>query len=309
MTHLGSWISALVDGQLDAAATERALAHVAGCRLCADELAAARAARRALAAADEVRPTDDLTARLLSLSSQVPPVPPAPARDPFAVPAPGAYAGGSALPRDATHALRGDVVGRRSSRRLVLGSVAGVGAVAAMLFALGARPVVAPSSHPAAVLGLLSVDGDEAAADAVPVSEDTVTWLRAHGWTFPRELPTGWRVHAIRWSGDDRRVLEVELAAPSGTVVVTEQQGRLDTAALRGAPVRTVGGRDVHVLSTEPWLVAWQSEATVVQVVGTDGEEDVDAIVAAFPAGGYDDTVAGRIGRGWQTVTSTLETP
>ncbi|MFS0705380.1 zf-HC2 domain-containing protein, partial [Cellulomonas sp. 179-A 9B4 NHS] len=40
MTHLGSWISALVDGQLDAAATERALAHVAGCRRCADELAA-----------------------------------------------------------------------------------------------------------------------------------------------------------------------------------------------------------------------------------------------------------------------------
>ncbi|WP_230684816.1 zf-HC2 domain-containing protein [Cellulomonas sp. JZ18] len=56
MTHLGSWVSALADGQLDAAATERALAHVAVCPLCARELAAARAARRALAAADEVRP-------------------------------------------------------------------------------------------------------------------------------------------------------------------------------------------------------------------------------------------------------------
>ena len=30
--HLGSRISALVDGQLDPAATERALAHVALCR-------------------------------------------------------------------------------------------------------------------------------------------------------------------------------------------------------------------------------------------------------------------------------------
>ncbi len=305
MTHLGSWISALVDGQLDAAATERALAHVAVCRLCADELAAARAARSALAAADEVRPADDLTARLLSLCPQVPPAPSP--QDPFAVPTSGVR--GPALPRDAAHALRGDVVARRSSRRLLLGSVAGVGAVAAVLFSLGARPVVAPSSHPAAVLGLLAVDGRAADAEAVPVSQDTVAWLRAHGWTFPRELPADWHVRAIRWSGDDRRVLEVELAAPSGTVVVTEQQGRLDTDALAGAPVRTVGGRQVHVLSTEPWLVAWQSEATVVQVVGTDGDEDVDAIVGAFPAGGYDDTVAGRIGRGWQTVTSALETP
>ncbi|QCB94339.1 zf-HC2 domain-containing protein [Cellulomonas shaoxiangyii] len=310
MTHLGSWISALVDGQLDAAATERALAHVARCPLCAGELAAARAARRALAAADEVRPTDDLTARLLSLCAQEPAVPPGPAaRDPFAVPASGSPHRGQALPRDATHALRGDVVGRRASRRLVLGSVAGVGAVAAMLFALGARPAVAPSSHPAAVLGLLAADGRDAGTDAVPVSPDSVTWLRGHGWTFPRELPADWRVRAIRWSGDDRRVLEVELDAPSGTVVVTEQQGRLDTAALAGAPVRTVGGRQVHVLSTEPLLVAWQSESTVVQVVGPEDDEDVDAIVGAFPAGGYDDTVVGRIGRGWQTVTSTLEAP
>ncbi|WP_136518821.1 MULTISPECIES: zf-HC2 domain-containing protein [Cellulomonas] len=307
MTHLGSWVSALVDGQLDAAATERALAHVAVCRLCAQDLAAARAARRALAAAEEVRPPEDLTARLLSLSQQVPPAPPVPvARDPFAVPGAGPGAG-RALPQDATRTLRGDVVARRSSRRVLAGSLAGVGAVAAMLFALGERPVVAPSAHPAAVLGLLAHDDTAAPARTVPVSDDTVAWLRAHGWTFPRELPAGWTVRSIRWSGDDRRALEVELAAPSGTVVVSEQQGRLDTDALAGAPVRTVGGREVHVLSTEPWLVVWQSESTVVQVVGTEGEEDVDAIVAAFPSGGYDDTVAGRIGRGWQTVSDAVD--
>ncbi|WP_230684815.1 zf-HC2 domain-containing protein [Cellulomonas sp. JZ18] len=250
---------------------------------------------------------EDLTARLLSLSQQGPPAPAVPpARDPFAVPLAGAGPA-RALPHDATRALRGDVVARRSSRRLLVGSVAGLGAVAAMLFTLGERPVVAPSAHPATVLGLLTHDEPGAAVEAVPVSDDTVAWLRAHGWTFPRELPADWRVRAIRWSGDDRRVLEVELAAPSGTVVVTEQQGRLDTDALAGAPVRTVGGREVRVLSTEPWLVVWQSESTVVQVVGTEGVEDVDAIVAAFPSGGYDDTVAGRIGRGWQTVTNAVD--
>ncbi|WP_162177339.1 zf-HC2 domain-containing protein, partial [Actinotalea ferrariae] len=41
--HLGSRLSALVDGQLPPAAAERALEHVATCPACADELRAARA--------------------------------------------------------------------------------------------------------------------------------------------------------------------------------------------------------------------------------------------------------------------------
>ena len=299
--HLGSRISALVDGQLDAAATERALAHVAGCTLCAQELAAARAARRALAAADPVLPTEDLTARLLSLSADA--APPAPGqRDPFGTGA------GAALPFAATHALRGDVASRRTPVRLVVGSVAGLGVVAAGLFVLGARPVVAPTSHPAAVLGMLAQTADPT-GESTPADDDTVAWLRSQGWTFPDTLPDGWSIGAISWSSGDPRVLEVDVICPAGTFVVTEQQGRLDTEALAGAPVREVGGRQVHVLSIEPWHVTWQSESTVVQVVASQDDGDIDELVAAFPAGGYDDTVAGRIGRGWQTVSGTWERP
>jgi len=65
--HLGDRVSALVDGQLGPAATERALAHVTGCPRCAADLAAARAARRVLSDAGDVRPAGDLTARLLAL--------------------------------------------------------------------------------------------------------------------------------------------------------------------------------------------------------------------------------------------------
>ncbi|SFK53466.1 zf-HC2 domain-containing protein [Cellulomonas sp. KH9] len=302
--HLGSRISALVDGQLDAAATERALAHVATCAACARELAAARDARRALAAAaeDPVVPTADLTARLLSLSTQA--VPPAPGpRDPFAV------AGGAALPHAATHALRGDVVNRRTPVRLVVGSVAGLGAVAAGLFVLGERPVVTPTSHPAAVLGMLAHSSAGPAAGTSPADDDTVAWLRGHGWTFPGTLPEGWSVGAVTWSSGSPQVLSVEVECPGGTFLVTEQQGRLDTDGLAGAPVREVGGRQVHVLSVEPWHVAWQSEATVVQVVAAQDDGDIDALVAAFPSGGYDDTVTGRIGRGWQTVSAVWERP
>ncbi len=300
--HLGSRISALVDGQLDAASTERALAHVAGCALCAGELAAARAARRALAAADPVVPTEDLTARLLSLSADTaPPVPGA--RDPFDA------RRGAALPYAATHSLRGDVTTRRTPVRLVVGSVAGLGVVAAGLFVLGARPVVTPTSHPAAVLGLLAHASTAPTGESTPADDDTIAWLRSQGWTFPDALPDGWRIGAISWSAGDPRVLEVDVTGPAGAFVVTEQQGRLDTDGLVGAPVREVGGRQVHVLSIEPWHVAWQSESTVVQVVASQDDGDVDELVAAFPPGGYDDTVAGRIGRGWQTVSTVWERP
>lgn len=304
--HLGSRISALVDGQLDPASTERALAHVATCRACADELAAAREARRALAAAaDPGCPTEDLTARLLSLSAQGAPPVPAPACDPFAV------GSGAALPVAATGALRGDVVTRRSPVRLVVGSVAGLGVVAAGLFVLGGRPVVTPTSHPAVVLGLLAHPANPVADGTTSVAADdaTVATLSGQGWTFPRDLPAGWEVSAIRWSAGTPDVLEVDVRGPAGTFVVTEQQGRLDTDALAGAPVREVGGRQVHVLAVEPWHVAWQSEATVVQVVAAQDAGEVDALVGAFPAGGYDDTVAGRIGRGWQTVQTVWERP
>ncbi|TQL01327.1 zf-HC2 domain-containing protein [Cellulomonas sp. SLBN-39] len=301
MTHLGSWISALVDGQLDPAATERALAHVAVCRQCADELEAARAARRALAGADPVQPTEDLTARLLSLGGSCRPVPPPTARDPFAVPLAGHHVRAHALPRVAG-TLRGDVVSRRSPVRLVAGSVAGVGAVAAMLFVLGARPVVQPTTSPALALGLLA-EADRTAEPGQALTQTAVSRLSAQGWALPTGLPGGWEVSAVRWTGDDAEVLEVDLVGPGGTVVVTEQQGVLDASALAGVPVETVGGRDVHVLSYEPWQGVWQADGTVVQVVSTAGEDEVAAVVAAFGTGEYDDTVPGRIGRGWQTVT------
>ncbi len=73
VTHLGSRLSALVDGQLSPAEAERALEHVACCPRCAAELAAARAARRALSAAGPVEPAPDLAARLLALSAEIPP--------------------------------------------------------------------------------------------------------------------------------------------------------------------------------------------------------------------------------------------
>ncbi|GAA3797497.1 zf-HC2 domain-containing protein [Cellulomonas soli] len=316
MSHLGSRISALVDGQLDVAATERALAHVAVCRACAEELAQSRAARRALAEAQDVAPEPDLTTRLLSLASLCPPAVPG---DPFAPPSsrPGVPLGSAAYAVPA-RGLRGDVTGTRSRNRFAMGALAGAGAVAAALFVLGARPAVVPSAHPGAALGLL---GEAAALDdtsatpmngvdaVVPVATETTQWLRSHSWTFPQSLPDGWTVTAVRWSGEDDEVLEVDLSGPGGAVVLTEQQGRLDTVALEGASAQVVEGCTVYVLSSSPWHVVWQSDATVVQVVAAHQSDSVQSVVAAFPGGTYDDGVPARITRGWDTVTGVFAQP
>ncbi|MBB2923857.1 zf-HC2 domain-containing protein [Cellulomonas cellasea] len=317
MSHLGSRISALADGQLAPAAAERALAHVATCPQCAGELAAARAARRALAAADDVTPTADLTARLLSLAPATPPRAPERRCDPFASPDPlrATPAGGSRLtghPRT----LTGDLERRRSGARIAAGSLAGLGAVAAMLFALGDRPPVVPSSHPAQALSLLgeATPGTErfagaaltrgAPALAATSTVDQLERLRESGWTCPVELPPGWDVTAVRL--DAREAVEIDLSGPGGTVVVTEQHGRLDVEALDGATHRTLGDRTVYVLSTHPWHAAWQSGDTVVEVVSASTSRDVESVVAEFPGGGFDDGVPARITRGWDTVTEAL---
>ena len=316
MTHLGSRISALVDGQLSVPETERALAHVAGCPRCAGELAAARRARDVLArAADPGEPAPDLTARLLSLAP-APAQRPAP-RDPFAGPRTEdlAYAFTARRPaaalglRGSQHALRGEVTGRRSPSRAVVGAVAGLGLAATGLFALGARPAVVPTNHPAVALGLLGQAATPSTSSAGGTVRAASTagggGLTADGWTVP-QLPAGWAVTAVR-SDAAATSVEVDLLAPTGSaVVVTEQQGRLDTAALDGVPVRRIGGRAVYLLSSAPRHLAWQSDASVVEVVAALPDDELDGLVGAFPATPFDDGVPARIGRGWSTVAHAL---
>jgi hypothetical protein len=184
-----------------------------------------------------------------------------------------------------------------------------------MLFALGDRPPVVPSSHPAQALSLLgeATPGTQRVAEAAltrgaPTTAlstvDQLARLRESGWTCPVELPAGWDVTAVRL--DARDTVEIDLTGPGGTVVVTEQHGRLDVAALEGATHRTLGDRTVYVLSTHPWHAAWQSGDTVVEVVSSSTSRDVESVVAEFPGEGFDDGVPARITRGWDTVTEAL---
>lgn len=318
MSHLGWRISALVDGQLPPDETERVLVHVVGCPECSAELGAARAARAALAGIGDVpSPDPGLSARLLALAADAP-VRRTPT-DPFAG-VPAGFAGpfpvaaassassassaslpsSSALLAGRAADLRGDVVGGHGrSVRLVVASVAGVGAVAAALFAMGAQPVVVPTDRPGTTLAILG-----AAAATSSDAGDELAAVAAAGWPTP-DLPDGWSVTDV---DVDDAAATFELAGPGGAaVVVVEQRGRLSSQT--GVPVREVGGREVEVLSYAPSHVAWQCHDAVVEVLSAASFDDLADVVAAFPAGGYDDGVGSRISRGWTSVAAGLGMP
>src|SRR6266576_3104220 len=71
MTHLGEQVSALVDGELDHDARDRALAHLTGCAECRAEVDAERRAKARLGQlADPVMPFE-VTTRLSALHAEL----------------------------------------------------------------------------------------------------------------------------------------------------------------------------------------------------------------------------------------------
>lgn len=341
MTHLGSRISALADGRLDADARERALAHVAACPACAEELAATRAARRALADAREadVPVAPDLTDRLLALGlAALTDADPAPR----ARRAPEPLGGGPVLglrpllsrpPRDDV-ALDGGALGGSALGGRVLASVSPwslaavtVGALAVGLFLLGEERLVVPDSHPAADLALLAgaAAPAEAAAD---VAEPLAVGLSAAGpgpalaatgaasdagVTGAAAWPAGdwladWVVDGVPdgyvvvgTSGDGARSV-VDLDGPAGPVVVLRQEGRLSAAVLDGVAPTTIGAHEVRVLAHAPWHAVVEVGDDVVAVVAAHRTAGAESVVAALPARAADGGLGARMSRGWQVL-------
>lgn len=312
MSHLGDLVSALADGQLSPAETERALSHVTMCRLCARELDTARAARRALSSAADVVPDPALTARLMALQASIPPTDGDPLRRPFLGPDPLAapvwrpdgFAGlDGRLDRPARR--------RRTARITALG-VGGAGVLGLALFTLGDVPVVSPQLSAQTSMTMLGRTGPDAAAagqdvleglDAAPGDRTAAAldWAADNGWVAPAELPDGYTVSAMRLVGEQGQTLEIDLTGPSGHAVVRERPGKLaqDGASADG----------VQVLATEPAHVAWQSDDMVVDVVADAPEHVLTELVASFGEHGYDAGVLPRIARGWHTVTGVIESP
>jgi anti-sigma factor RsiW len=67
MSHLGSQISALIDGELGGVELDRANAHLAGCAACQAEAATLRALKRELRTLGDLDCADAVTSRLLAM--------------------------------------------------------------------------------------------------------------------------------------------------------------------------------------------------------------------------------------------------
>ncbi len=312
MSHLGDLVSALADGQLSPAETERALAHVTMCRLCARELDAARAARRALSSAADVMPDPALTARLMALQASIPPTDEDPLRRPFLGPDPLAAPVWSASAFDGFDGRIDRPARRRRAARITALGVGGAGVLGLALFTLGDVPVVSPQLSAQTSMTMLGRTGPDAAAagqdvlagldvDADQVTPAALDWVADNGWVAPADLPDGYSVSAMRLVGEEGQTLEIDLTGPSGHAVVRERAGQLARSGT------TVGG--VQVLATEPAHVAWQSDDMVVDVVADAPEEVLTELVASFGEHGYDAGVLPRIARGWHTVTGAIESP
>jgi hypothetical protein len=68
MTHLGRWLSALVDGELDGVERDRVLNHVAGCDSCRKEANAMRALKRRLTALGDASAEPAIASKLIELA-------------------------------------------------------------------------------------------------------------------------------------------------------------------------------------------------------------------------------------------------
>lgn len=277
MSHLGSRVAALVDGQLPAAETEQLLAHAAACPRCSWLLGQERTCRSVLSCAGDVQPGAELTARLLALS-----------------PGPEQHAG---TPR-----------GRR-----VLLAVAGAGglATAAVVGLVVVGSVAEPRADLDSILDVVSGRAGERPAELADgedsqVGGDVAAWMTEHGWSAPTSLPSGMRVVDVEvHETDSGEVLEVEIAGAMAHVRLLQQRGLLAGEGVADLQTELVGQHDAMLLTTGVHDVALQSEDCVVVVLAAADDTALsDAILDALPAGDFDTSVGARLTRGWDTVTA-----
>lgn len=68
MSHLGRWLSALVDGELEGSERDRVLIHLAGCESCRNEANTLRALKRRMTALGETSADSAIAGRLIELA-------------------------------------------------------------------------------------------------------------------------------------------------------------------------------------------------------------------------------------------------
>jgi anti-sigma factor RsiW len=157
MSHLGEWLSALVDGELSGAELDRAHAHLASCEPCRGEAAELRALKQKLRGLITGAPAEAaMTSRLIAMTGPGGPVPP---RRRLLRVVPGRHpASGPAYPRPGSRRIRSAGFTGRRRRYLVLGAVALVVGVGTAAFTAGGGGDEAPGPRITPPVEMYSVE-------------------------------------------------------------------------------------------------------------------------------------------------------
>lgn len=295
MAHLGDDVSALVDGQLPHERAEAALAHLVNCEMCAAQVAVERASRRHLSSARDVRPSAELTDRLMALARDVPEAPQG--------------------VRAAAGRAWAPLASGRTRRRLALRSTAVLAGAAGVVGALVVVGTLAErTGDPAAMLARftgperheteLVVSADTLTASAGGTTAAALTWLGEHGWAPPVALPEDARITSVTAaegrSGEE--VLELSVVLDGHPVDVLQQQAVLDPDSLTG--LSAVDGEHVFELPGTGSRLVLQSGDVTVLVCAPDDPALARAVAAAFPATEPGAGMGDRLGRGWHTIVA-----
>lgn len=312
--HLGALVSALVDDQLPPAAKERALAHLASCERCAEEVRDTRIAHKIMSnAAGTPALRSDFIDGLLHMATQETPSGPnvySSAENPFvthsAVPG-GAYCG---------------VLRKRGSAKqwIKYGSVFALGGACAAAFILGSRPTVSPRTDADSIATRLSqlrssasfnplyevtatqADGSKSGVDTTKLS----VWLEKHGWAAPSALPSGVTITEVGFQAEKPNELEIVVNTPRGEILIVESRGVLDESTIKDARTLTVDRGTVYVLSETPAHLAWQSGDTVIELHSTQSTDEILQFAGTFKAQNHDSGISARLVRGFTDLAGVV---
>lgn len=312
--HLGPLVSALVDDQLPPAARDRALAHLAICERCTEEVRDTRVAHKLMsnAAGTPALRSDFIDGLLTMASAEVhyERARPDSAENPFvthsAVPG-GAYCGVLSKP----HGFK---------QWLKYGSVFALGGACAVAFLLGARPVISPKTDTDTVAARLALLRNSAAfnplyevtatqADGTKSGIDTAklsTWLEQHGWTAPSALPAGVTITEVGFLSDQPDELEIVVETPVGEILIVESRGVLDESITKTATKLTLERGSAYVLSDNPAHLTWQSGDTVIELHSTHSVDEIMQFAGTFEAQHHDSGISARMARGFTNLAGVV---
>ena len=311
-SHLGEGASALVDGQLSLAEQEQALAHVATCAHCAQEVAVIRAARALLSGAGQVpAPRAELFTALASIAAQ------SPSSQTTAKSGTNPFLEHARLPGGE---LAGAVRPVRGRRLPVLAAAVTAGVLAVGVYTAGGPQSVRPDLSARAIaehLGRVDITGDFVpvsgvgritAAGLVRGVDDAKLndWLAAHGWSSIEDLPTGIAIDRVGFSGPDRDTLEIVLVRDQDRIVLTQTHGQLDLDTVRDLPTLDAQGGRFYVAGVHPTHLVWQSGHNVLEVSAQDSSADLQATINEFKVSPATAGVSDRMVRGLSQIAGAL---